>query len=73
MEKVRRKSGDYVIPPEAVPEVMSRISTFPEDKAVCLERTEAMYTTYWASAGEISSFFLAVMREKKIIGARCPK
>ncbi len=73
MEKVRRKSGDYVIPPEAVPEIMSRISTFPEDKAVCLERTEAMYTTYWASAGEISPFFLAVMKEKKIIGARCPK
>jgi uncharacterized OB-fold protein len=32
-----------------------------------------MFTTYWASAGEVSPFFLAVMKEKKIIGARCPK
>ena len=32
-----------------------------------------MFTTYWASAGEISPFFIAVMKEKKIIGARCPK
>jgi uncharacterized OB-fold protein len=73
MEKVLRRPGEYVIPHEAIPEVMSRISVFPEDKFVCVERTEPMFTTYWASAGEISPFFLAVMKEKKIIGARCPK
>jgi len=73
MEKVMRRPGEYVIPHEAIPEVMSRITVFPEDKAVCLERTESMFTTYWASAGEISPFFLAVMKEKKIIGARCPQ
>ncbi|MCJ7495409.1 MAG: hypothetical protein MUP68_14395 [Deltaproteobacteria bacterium] len=73
MEKVMRRPGEYVIPHEAIPEVMSRITVFPEDKAVCLERTESMFTTYWASAGEISPFFIAVMKEKKIIGARCPK
>jgi len=73
MEKVMKRVGDYVIPHEAIPEVMSRISVYPEDKSVCVERTEPMFTTYWASAGELSPFFLAVMKEKKIIGARCPK
>ena len=73
MEKVMRRPGEYVIPHEAIPEVMSRISVSPEDQAVCLERTEPMFTTYWASAGEVSPFFIAVMKEKKIIGARCPK
>jgi len=73
MEKIMRRKGEYVIPHEAIPEVMSRITISPEDKVVCVERTEAMFTTYWASAGEISPFFLAVMKEKKIIGARCPK
>ncbi len=73
MEKVMRRPGEYVIPHEAIPEVMSRITVSPEDKAVCLERTESMFTTYWASAGEISPFFIAVMKEKKIIGARCPQ
>ncbi|MBI4669560.1 MAG: hypothetical protein HY747_10345 [Elusimicrobia bacterium] len=73
MEKIMKRKGEYVIPHEAVPEVMSRVTAFPLDKAVCLERTEAMFTTYWATAGEISPFFLAVMREKKIIGAQCPK
>jgi uncharacterized OB-fold protein len=73
MEKVMRRAGEYVIPREAVPEVMSRITVSSEDKFVCLERTEPMFTTYWASAGEGSPFFLAVMKEKKIIGARCPK
>ncbi len=68
-----RRPGEYVIPHEAIPEVMSRITVSPEDKAVCLERTESMFTTYWASAGEISPFFIAVMKEKKIIGARCPQ
>ena len=73
MEKVMRRPGEYVIPHEAIPEVMSRITVFPEDKFVCLERTEPMFTTYWATAGEVSPFFLAVMKEKKILGARCPK
>ena len=73
MEKVMRRPGEYVIPHEAIPEVMSRITVSPEDKFVCLERTEPMFTTYWASAGEVSPFFLAVMKGKKIIGARCPK
>ncbi len=73
MERIMKKAGDYVIPHEAVPEVMSRISVYPEDEALCVERTEAMFTTYWASAGELSPFFLAVMKEKKIIGSRCPK
>jgi uncharacterized OB-fold protein len=73
MEKVMRRTGEFVIPHEAIPEVMSRISVYSEDKSVCVERTEAMFTTYWASAGELSPFFLAVMKEKKIIGARCPK
>jgi uncharacterized OB-fold protein len=73
MEKVMRRPGEYVIPHEAIPEVMSRITVSPEDKFVCLERTEPMFTTYWASAGEVSPFFLAVMNGKKIIGARCPK
>jgi uncharacterized OB-fold protein len=73
MEKVMRRAGEFVIPHEAIPEVMSRISVYSEDKSVCVERTEAMFTTYWASAGELSPFFLAVMKEKKIIGARCPK
>jgi uncharacterized OB-fold protein len=73
MEKVMRRPGEYVIPHEAIPEVMSRVTVSPEDKVVCVERTEPMFTTYWASAGELSSFFLAVMKGKKIIGARCPK
>ena len=73
MEQVMKRKGEYIIPREAIPEVMSRITVSPEDKVVCLERTEPMFTTYWASAGEISPFFLAVMKEKKIIGARCPK
>ena len=73
MEKIMRRKGEYVIPHEAIPEVMSRITVSPEDKVVCLERTEPMFTTYWATAGELSPFFLAVMKEKKIIGARCPK
>jgi uncharacterized OB-fold protein len=73
MEKVMRRPGDYVIPHEAIPEVMSRITVSPEDKFVCVERTEPMFTTYWATAGEVSPFFLAVMKEKKILGARCPK
>lgn len=72
MEEIMRKPGEYVIPHEAIPEVMSRITVSSEDGAVCLERTEPMFTTYWATAGEISPFFLAVMQEKKIIGARCP-
>ena len=73
MEKVMRRPGDFVIPHEAIPEVMSRINVYPEDKFVCVERTEAMFTTYWASAGEVSPFFLAIMKEKKILGSRCPK
>jgi uncharacterized OB-fold protein len=73
MEKVMRRPNEYVIPHEAIPEVMSRISVSPEDKVTVVERTEPMFTTYWATAGEISPFFLAVMKEKKIIGARCPK
>jgi uncharacterized OB-fold protein len=73
MEKMMRRAGEYVIPHEAIPEVMSRISVSPEDGVTVVERTEAMFTTYWASAGEVSPFFLAVMKEKKIIGARCPK
>jgi uncharacterized OB-fold protein len=67
-----RKPGEYVIPREAVPEVMTRVTVAPEDGAACLERTEPMFTTYWATAGELSPFFLAVMREKKLLGARCP-
>jgi len=70
--EVKRRAGEYVIPHEAIPEVMSRVTVSPEDGAVCLERTEPMFTTYWATAGELSPFFLAVMQEKKIIGARCP-
>jgi uncharacterized OB-fold protein len=73
MEKIMRRAGEYVIPHEAIPEVMSRINLSPEDKVTVVERTEPMFTTYWASAGEVSPFFLAVMKEKKIIGARCPK
>ncbi len=73
MEKLMRRSGDYIIPHEAIPEVMSRITVSLEDNFVCVERTEPMFTTYWASAGELSPFFLAVMTEKRIIGARCPK
>ena len=73
MEKIMIKAGEYVIPHEAIPGVMSRISVSPEDGVTVVERTEAMFTTYWASAGEVSPFFLAVMKEKKIIGARCPK
>jgi uncharacterized OB-fold protein len=74
MKKMKMMVRDEkVIPDEAVPKVMSRISISPEDQVVCLERTEAMYTTYWASAGELSPFFLAVMKEKRIIGAKCPK
>lgn len=73
MEKILKKPGEYIIPHEAIPEVMSRVTISPEDKYVCLERTEPMFTTYWASAGELSPFFLAIMKEKKIIGARCPK
>jgi len=73
MEKIMKRTGEYVIPHEAIPEVMSRISVSPEDKFTVVERTEPMFTTYWASAGEVSPFFLAVMKEKKIIGARCPK
>jgi uncharacterized OB-fold protein len=68
----KKESAEYVIPHEAIPEVMSRITVSPEDGAAYLERTESMFTTYWASAGEISPFFLAVMQDKKIIGARCP-
>lgn len=70
--EARERTREYVIPHEAIPEVMSRISVSAEDGVVCVERTEPMFTTYWASAGEISPFFLAVMQEKKIIGARCP-
>jgi uncharacterized OB-fold protein len=66
------RAPEYVIPHEAIPEVMSRVTVAPKDGAACVERTESMFTTYWASAGEISPFFLAVMQEKKIIGARCP-
>lgn len=73
MEKILKKPGEYIIPHEAIPEVMSRVTISPEDKYVCLERTEPMFTTYWASAGELSPFFLAIMKEKKILGARCPK
>jgi uncharacterized OB-fold protein len=73
MEKLMKRAGEYVIPQEAIPEVMSRITVSPKDKSPYVERTEAMFTTYWASAGELSPFFLAVMKEKKIIGARCPK
>ncbi len=73
MEQITRRKGEYVIPHEAIPEVMTRITISPEDKVACVERTEPMFTTYWASAGELSPFFLAVMKEKKIIGARCPK
>ncbi len=72
MKKIMMKD-ERVIPDGAVPKVMSRISISPEDQVVCVERTEAMFTTYWASAGELSPFFLAVMKEKKIIGAKCPK
>jgi uncharacterized OB-fold protein len=68
--EVKRRAGEYVIPHEAIPEVMSRVSS--DDGVAVLERTEPMFTTYWATAGEISPFFLAVMNEKKIIGARCP-
>lgn len=71
MKKIMMKD-EFVIPDGAIPKVMSRISV-SEDKVVCVERTEAMFTTYWASAGELSPFFLAVMKEKKIIGAKCPK
>jgi uncharacterized OB-fold protein len=73
MEPIMRRKGEYVIPHEAIPEVMTRVTLSPEDKVLCVERTEPMFTTYWASAGELSPFFLAVMKEKKIIGARCPK
>ncbi len=72
MKKIMIKD-EFVIPDGAVPKVMSRVSLSPEDKLVCVERTEAMFTTYWASAGELSPFFLAVMKDKKIIGAKCPK
>lgn len=72
MKKIMMKD-EWVIPDGAVPKVMSRISISPEDQVVCVERTEAMFTTYWASAGELSPFFLAVMKEKKIVGAKCPK
>ncbi len=67
MEKIMRRAGEYVIPHEAIPEVMSRISISPEDKVTVLERTEPMFTTYWASAGEVSPFFLAVMKENRVI------
>jgi uncharacterized OB-fold protein len=70
MDRVMRRPGEYVIPREAVPEVMTRITR--ENGASYLERTEPMFTTYWATAGELSPFFLAVVEEKKILGGRCP-
>ncbi len=70
MGDVMRRPGEYVIPREAVPEVMTRVTESGE--GAFLERTEPMFTTYWATAGELSPFFLAVMRDKKIVGARCP-
>lgn len=66
---------DMVIPDGAIPNIMTRLTKAPAEEGgpLVLERTEAMYTTYWASAGEVSPFFIEVMKNKKIIGARCPK
>ena len=70
-----KKRKEFVIPHEAIPERMTRVTEAPDHQGggEVVERTEAMFTTYWASAAEQSPFFLAVMREKKLIGARCPK
>jgi len=75
MSELVYKGKEKVIPDGAVPSVMTRLTQAPAEEGgdLILERTEAMFTTYWATAGEISPFFIEVMKNKKLIGARCPK
>jgi len=75
MSEIIYKGNEPVIVDGAVPNIMTRITKSPIEEGghLCLERTEAMYTTYWASAGELSPFFIEVIKNKRIIGARCPK
>lgn len=72
--KIIYQGKEPVIVEGAIPNIATRITQAPAEEGgmLCLERTEAMYTTYWASAGEISPFFIEIIKNKRIIGARCP-
>lgn len=74
MSKIIYQSKEPVIVDGAIPNIATRITKAPAEEGghLCLERIEAMYTTYWASAGEISQFFIEIVKNKRIIGARCP-
>ena len=63
----RRKQK--IIPKEAVPDVDGR--TLNIDGKDYLELNDAMHTFYRRSMGELSSFFLAIRDEQKILGAKC--
>jgi uncharacterized OB-fold protein len=60
-----------VIPSEYIPDAERRTITV-EDKKY-LEMNDAMFTFYRRSMGELSSFFLALRDDKKIMGCKCIK
>lgn len=65
------KKVQKIIPGEAIPPVEGRTLTI--DGKDYLELSDAMFTFYRRTMGELSPFFLAIRDEKKILGAKCGK
>jgi hypothetical protein len=65
------KKGKKIIPGAAVPPEEGRTLTI--DGKDYLELNDAMHTFYRRSMGELSSFFLALRDEKKVLASKCSK
>jgi uncharacterized OB-fold protein len=64
-----KMQGDKVIPSKYIPDVGSTVETI--DGRDYLIANDAMYTFFRRSKGELSSFFLALRDEKKLLGCKC--
>jgi uncharacterized OB-fold protein len=65
------KRGKKIIPGAAIPPEEGRTLTI--DGKDYLELNDAMHTFYRRSMGELSTFFLALRDEKKVLGSKCSK
>jgi uncharacterized OB-fold protein len=61
--------NEPIIPSKYIPEVGSRVETIDGNRYLITNDT--MYTFYRRTKGELSSFFLALRDEKKLLGCKC--
>ena len=63
---------EKVIPIHMIPDKGFEIKQSIADKKDYLVVNEAMYTFYKRTRGELSPYFIGILKEKKLYGAQCP-